>query len=175
MADKFILNNVIGELSPGAHIAVKRQAPPSFPDEVTPDGDGYYTHHGIYVKNPEGRDTVIHFWGERKSSAKVCSWDLEQFRSYGVDNELYEAQYKVRPLALQKTVEMAWKELSSPTKEWKYNLRTENCETFATYLKTGRGFSPQAQKSGWNILTWVSIGFAVVAVVCFLLFKLFKR
>ena len=172
MEDEFTLNNVtsIGELSPGAHIAVKRLAPPSFPDEVTPGRNGYYTHHGIYVKNAEGRDMVIHFWGERKSSAKVCSWDLEQFRSNGVGNQLYEAQYKIPTLGLEETVEMARKELSSPPEEWKYNLWTKNCETFATYLKTGRGFSPQAQKSRRNIVTFLSMGATAAAMS-----KLFKR
>ena len=106
----------------------------------------YYFHHGIYTgKNME----VVHFHGEDKSSAEPRKVDLKKFDK-GIGGILFRVKYTGdQTLAPNQTVKMAEEYVSYP-KDWsKYDIFFNNCETFATYLKTGEPRSEQG-KAAWK-------------------------
>jgi hypothetical protein len=108
--------------------------------------DGYYYHHGVYLGNCQ----VIHFFGENKANATPRICHIKEFRSRGEDNgTIYRVGYTniAADLSLAQTKALAREVLAHPEKWPKYDIKDNNCETFATYLTKGRGFSVQASNA----------------------------
>ena len=107
--------------------------------------DEYYYHHGVYL----GGDKVAHFSGENKADAKPCSCDILQFMKGAVDQKLYQVEYHNPDLviSIETTLDNAKKAIANPF-EWPgYNVIANNCESFATWLKTGKKISAQAVRA----------------------------
>ena len=106
--------------------------------------DGTFLHHGIYLKEEMN---VIELHGEDKKSAKPKIRPLTEFCAGSVDRKLYRVQYQEGDyLPVSETIQRA-KEAVEKAKSWEpYHLVVNNCETFATFLKTGKKISMQVQK-----------------------------
>lgn len=106
--------------------------------------DGTFLHHGIYLKEEMN---VIEFHGEDKKSAKPKIRSLTKFVAGSVDAEVYRVQYKDSDcLPVDETIQLG-REAVRKAGSWQpYDLILNNCETFATYLKTGKKISMQVQK-----------------------------
>ena len=133
-------------LTPGTQIAVKRlfvhlHWSLAFLYPVI-SSDGFYYHHGVYL----GEDEVAHFSGEDKADAKPRSCEMVQFMDDAVEEKLYRVDYDNHNLLLpmETTLDEARKAIESPSEWSKYNVITNNCESFATWLKTGIAISAQA-------------------------------
>ena len=109
-------------LMPGDHIQVRRDA-------------GYW-HHGIYVGGLE----VVHFveGALLKLGAKIARTSLLSFLSGGV---LQWGDSK-KKFSREKLVQRALRRLG----ETGYHLLENNCETFAVWVRTGKGRSKQAER-----------------------------
>ncbi len=127
----------------------------------------YYYHHGVHL----GNGKVAHFHGRDKNDAKVRRCTMSEFYSLGeVDGEMYEVVYR-NERAVSSVHEMlvrADKMLTSPEKWPKYDTISNNCETFATWLKTGKGFSIQASDavsyaSHW--FRWLGFGGSIILMI----------
>jgi hypothetical protein len=148
--------NQVANLPAGTQIAVKRSIRdfnPLFARFLYPlvFGKMYYYHHGVYV----GHGQVVHFHGENKANAKPRECHIEEFRSGSEDDEaIFKVVYgnEVTVLPVDDTVNMA-KEMAEDPQMWKkYNVMVNNCETFATWLKTGVKDSAQATEGMQYIL-----------------------
>jgi hypothetical protein len=115
---------------------------------------GSYSHHGIYVGPGFGHGEVIHFSSHDcsgtggKAIAMICSSSLDEFRR---DHRLRLVSYNTTGNALTRgetsqrrqsktaseVVHTAKYYLKNPSKWETYNLRQNNCESFATFCKTG--------------------------------------
>ena len=136
-------------LCPATQIAVKR----SFGNLHLSSGffyplfssEPYYYHHGVYL----GEDRVAHFSGENKADAKPRVCEMVEFMDGAVDEKLCWARYDNHNLLLpmETTLDKARKVIASPSKWPKYNVMKNNCESFATWLKTGENISAQAIKA----------------------------
>lgn len=106
--------------------------------------DNIYFHHGIFDKE---NLAVYDVSGESKANARPQRRDFTQF--YAGHTKLYRVVYEYGERCLpvdevMKRAEDAVKQQSS----WSgYHIITNNCESFATYLKTGRRYSQQAIKA----------------------------
>lgn len=100
-----------------------------------------YAHHGIY----SSAHKVIHFGGDNKDDAIVEEIDLYQFLPSN-SKELKRIIYK-KCLPPEKVLERARKVLNKKIPWGEYHLAFNNCEHFATYCKTGVGFSLQSLKA----------------------------
>ena len=131
---------------------------------------GKYFHHGIFDGK---RSEVIEFYGETndKSNARVITRLIGEFAPEG--HKLYRVVHK-KCLPVEKTMEMAKRALKAK-KLPAYNLLFFNCETFATWLKTGCPCSKQVSDAiEWNL----SLFFLVVAVFivfAIVIFRLLRR
>ena len=141
--------DTISDLPPGTQIAVKGFVKNLEPllifllPVINPDGR-YYYHHGVYLGNSQ----VINFHGENKADAKPRRCNVEEFRSRNeVDGKIYKVVYRNTATVLRAhdTLVRANKVLERPEKWPKFHIIYNNCETFATWLKTGQGFSVQVQ------------------------------
>lgn len=140
------------ELENGDQIAVrglvKDLSPWLVPIMAHTDGtdgtDGTFLHHGIYLKEEMN---VIEFHGEDKKSAKPKIRSLTKFVAGSVDAEVYRVHYKDSVcLPVDQTIQLG-REAVRKAGSWEpYDLILNNCETFATYLKTGKKISKQVQK-----------------------------
>ena len=104
----------------------------------------YYWHHGVYLGNGE----VIHLYAvEGKADAKIRKCTINRFTS-GYDDEIYRVEHQdTAVLSVDQTLEKA-REVWAKRRNWrKYHLVRYNCETFATWLKTGIERSTQAEKA----------------------------
>lgn len=99
-----------------------------------------YAHHGIYSSNLR----VIHFGGDNKEDAIVEEIDL--FKFIPDNKNLKRIKYKTC-LPPEEVLEKARKVLNKKIPWGDYNLAFNNCEHFATFCKTGDGFSLQALKA----------------------------
>ena len=104
----------------------------------------YYWHHGVYLDNGE----VIHFYAvEGKADAKIFKCDINNFPS-GCDNKIYRVEHQdTAVLSVDQTLKKARVVWANRTNWRKYDLARYNCETFATWLKTGIERSTQAEKA----------------------------
>ncbi|CAB4041096.1 Hypothetical predicted protein [Paramuricea clavata] len=136
----------LGELLAGTQIAVQ-----SLFENLDPSlkffypllsSDKYYYHHGVYLGNCK----VIHFSGTSQDDAEVGKCDIFQFQKGAVDRKLYQVEYDdlTQLLPVQETLEKAKDVLEDPTKWPGYQIIYNNCESFATWLKTGQVISAQA-------------------------------
>jgi hypothetical protein len=109
-------------LMPGDHIQVQR--------------DAGYSHHGIYVGGLE----VVHFveGALLKLGAKIARTSLRSFLSGGV---LQWGDSK-KKFSREKLVQRALRRLGDTG----YHLLENNCETFAVWVRTGKGRSKQAER-----------------------------
>lgn len=124
-------------LHAGTHVAVRRFETSGFLNRVR---EGIYWHHGIYV----GNDQVIEFAGDDGdvtldgTCIKSCTWT--QFCTAQVD--VVEIQYSDDSDACRaSTVAVAQEALRRADvggTDWTYNVWDENCESFATFCRTGR-------------------------------------
>jgi hypothetical protein len=154
----------------GTHIAVKgllKNLDPLFgflylDRLISPDG--YYYHHGVHL----GNCRVIHFFGANKKDATPRTCNMNEFHSRGeVDGKIYRAVYNDTAVVLPfATTDALAREVLAHPKKWpKYDIKDNNCETFATCLKTGRGFSDQASNAMlYGISTIVSSCIVIVAI-----------
>lgn len=112
--------------------------------EDSDSADGTFLHHGIYLKEEMN---VIELHGEDKKSAKPKIRPLTEFCAGSVDRKLYRVQYEEGDyLPVSETIQQG-KEAVEKARSWEpYHLVKYNCETFATFLKTGKKISMQVQK-----------------------------
>ena len=132
-------------LCPATQIAVKR----SFGNLHLSSGffyplfssDGFYYHHGVYLEDKR----VAHFSGENKADATPRICKMVEFMEGAVDKKLYRVDYDHSDLLpTEITLDKAKTVIASPSEWPKYNVITNNCESFATWLKTGEKISAQA-------------------------------
>ena len=106
--------------------------------------DNIYFHHGIFDKE---NLVVYDVSGDSKENARPQRRDFKDF--YAGHSKLYRVVYEDGEQCLpvdevMKSAEDAVKQQSS----WSgYHIITNNCESFATFLKTGRCYSEQAFKA----------------------------
>lgn len=98
---------------------------------------GKYFHHGIFDKE---RLEVIELHGDTKDDAKPKRRPILDFVS---GRPLYRVVHETC-LPVETTMEMANEVVANQSYFPSYHLIKNNCETFATYLKTGIPYSQQA-------------------------------
>lgn len=124
---------------------------------------GIYYHHGIYDKESMA---VFDFWGESKADAKPQKRDFTEF--FAGHSKLYRVVYEEGEPCLPKeeVMERANEAVQHGCSWPVYHLVKNNCESFATYLKTGRNMSKQAIDAAAQIGIKV-FSFATASVDCF--------
>ena len=123
------------------------------------EGSDKYFHHGIY---DEKEKDVIELHGETKENAVPKRRPLLEF--YAGREQLYRVVHK-KYLPVDKTMKMA-EDILNKKKAWPdYDVIANNCETFATYLKTGERRSQQVLEAIDRFVKCVfeEVGPAVVA------------
>ena len=88
---------------------------------------------------------VIHFSGQTIEDVKPLCISIDQFLQGAVDGKLYMVQYNdpASVLPATETLEKAKNVLSGATTLPNYNVINYNCESFATWPKTGTAHSAQ--------------------------------
>ena len=135
-----------GDLTPRTQIAVK-----SLYENLHPslkylypmiNSDKYYFHHGVYL----GHCEVAHFSGKNKTDAKPRRCDILEFIRGSVGEKLYQVVYDDPTLerSTEETLRDAEKAIENPGCWPVYQIVKNNCESFATWLKTGKKKSAQA-------------------------------
>lgn len=132
-------------IEPATQIAVKRT--PVKNEELL----SYY-HHGVHI----GDNKVVHLSGENKTNSKPRKCDKDEFLCG--ENKLYQVKYhdSVKVLPAQETIRRANKAVEESARWRPYNAISNNCESFATSLKTGESKSVQAN----NVVAGVSSAFS---------------
>ena len=138
----------IHDLAPGTQIAVKRLWTNLNPSlellHYLFTLDDYYYHHGVYL----GFGEVVHFYGQDKDNATIRNCCIFEFKRLAIDNELYKIQHNnVEHRCLSCILSMAGRYKLDPGSFGRYDLLSNNCETFATFLTTGRRISVQAGRA----------------------------
>ena len=136
----------LGDLKHGDQIAVMGNVAdldPVLSSLVTLIGRTYY-HHGIYDAH---NMAVFHFTGENKTNAKPQKSDFTVF--FAGHKELYRVVYEgnEKCLPVQEVMRRAEDAVKRPTSWPGYDIIKNNCETFASYLKTGEKYSKQAYEA----------------------------
>ena len=138
----------LGDLKTGDKIAVMGEVA-DLHSSLLPLMDhtnGIYFHHGIFDKeNLE----VIELQGDDKASARPKRRPILQFtyKRYPLYRVVHE-----RCLPVETTMKMANEAVEKQDSWPGYNLIQNNCETFATYLKTGHKYSEQVASACKNFL-----------------------
>jgi len=103
-------------------------------------GQTYY-HHGIYDKE---NMAVYHFTGVDKANAKPQKSDFTDF--FAGHTQLYRVEYEDNEqcLPVHEVMKRAEDAVNRSSTWPGYHLIKNNCESFATYLKTGKAYSKQA-------------------------------
>ncbi len=100
-----------------------------------------YGHHGIYI----GNGKVIHYhdsyYRQWKAEVKVAS--LLEFTDKQPMANIRIVEYEDEVYSPEEVVKRARRRLG----ERKYSLRTNNCEHFATWCKTGKARSKQVERA----------------------------
>lgn len=123
------------------------------------EGSDKYFHHGIYDKEEM---EVIELHGETKQNAVPKRRPFLQFCAGR--EQLYRVVHE-ECLPVNKTMQME-EDILEKKESWPdYGLITNNCETFATYLKTGKRRSQQVSEAIKRFVKYVikTVGPAVVA------------
>lgn len=136
------------DLKSGDQVAVKRKVQlelfhPSLKVLNSIAGEHYY-HHGIFV---EPRSIIHQAWPSANVSlTKACKEDIMAFmNAISVDGVVYKVVCNERSsLPADEVVQRAEEVVASGIVE-PFNIVTNNCETFATFLKTGERRSSQVQ------------------------------
>lgn len=122
--------NVIAQLQAGDHIAVPIGTPsPERSSTRVP------WHHGIYL----GESKVMHMTGNSKEDACIQQEGIEHFLNSGGYKYVAIIQYPAAAAAAASrdaTVRLARELQSAPQRA--YDLLDYNCESFATFCRTGR-------------------------------------
>ena len=150
----------LGDLKTGDQIAVMGQVADLHPSllPLMDHTDGKYFHHGIFDKE---KLEVIDFHGDNKANAKPKRRPILEFMAGRT--QLYRVVYE-NCLPVETTMEMANEAAERPSDWPGYDLIRNNCETFATYLKTRNRYSAQASAALLNLLCdAASVAVAVVA------------
>ena len=160
--EMFDLIKLEGDPKPGTHIAVQRPFKDLHPSlkvlyPFVSDAN-YYYHHGVLLKNSQ----VIHFTGETIEDAKPRRTGISEFRQGALDEKLYRARYNypTSVVAVEETFRNAEEVLKDPSKFPKYNILNNNCESLATWLKTGEARTAQGTDAKKRV---VAIGAALGA------------
>ena len=129
------------DIPAGTQIAVKKLVGNLNSKLLSKTKEEYYFHHGVYI----GEYKVIHFYGENKKNAKPQQCNLLEFIAGCERSILYRVEYVNAALTLpvEETLKMANDILADPTKWPKFRIFWNNCETFATWLKTKQKVSFQ--------------------------------
>ena len=100
-----------------------------------------YFHHGIYDPN---NVVVYHFTGDNKASAKPKKSDFTEF--FAGHKQLYRVVYEKNEECLpdHEVIERAELAVKLSSSWPDYHIIGNNCESFATVLKTGKSYSKQA-------------------------------
>ena len=107
----------------------------------------HYCHHGICLGLDENLD-VIDFGGEDEAKAKPRKLTYNEFVSGTADAKVYRISYETGScLDVEETINLAEDLVKNPSKWEKYNPLKNNCESFATYLKTKKAVSQQALRA----------------------------
>ena len=136
-------------ISEGDQIAVKRLYKDLHPamaflyPAVSPESDSYF-HHGVYLDEKDKK--VAHFYGENKANAKPQSCGILRFINGAVQGKLYRVDYDNLDLVRSEkdTLRRANEAIENPGRWPEYHIFNNNCESFATWLKTGVMKSAQA-------------------------------
>ena len=114
--------------------------------------EGGIWHHGIYS---DGK--VYHFIGNDKSQATIS---LDSFMDFVAGRTAtFIFRYPQDGCLPPNNVVANAREIFT-TKKWpEYSLLWNNCEHFATYCKTGKGYSTQVWSEVQSILTTAAAGF----------------
>ena len=114
----------------------------------------YYYHHGVFL----GKSEVIHFYGNNADDAcpRIC--DIWPFSQGAEDRKLYRVEHKGPTLSVVETLEKSTEVLNSGSEWPKYHLLWNNCETLATWLKTGEKLSSQVSKGIIHAATSFGVG-----------------
>jgi len=107
-----------------------------------------YLHHGIFDKE---NFAVIDFHGNNKANARPKRRDFTEF--FAGHTKLYRLVYEEgeKCLPVDETMQMANKAVEQRSSWPAYHLIQNNCESFATYLKTGRAISQQVLEA---LISW---------------------
>lgn len=119
-----------------------------------------YLHHGIYDKETS---TVIEFHGDNKANAVPKKRDFTEF--FAGHTELYRVVYEEGEecFPVEETMKRAENAVKTQRSWAPYHLITNNCESFATYIKTGKQVSKQVLAALINLLE--NMVFAATVVV----------
>ena len=150
----------LGDLKTGDQIAVMGQVADLHPS-LLPFMDhtnGVYFHHGIFDKE---KLEVIDFHGDTKANAKPKRRPILEF--VAGRPQLYRVVHE-NCLPVETTMKMANEAAEKPSYWPGYDLITNNCETFATYLKTGTKHSAQASAALFNLLCKAAAAVTVAVV-----------
>ena len=112
----------------------------------------HYCHHGICLGLDENLD-VIDFGGDDKASAKPRKLTFVQFVNGTADAKVYRISYETGScLDVEETINLAEDLVKNPSEWPKFQLLKNNCESFATYLKTKKAVSQQGLRALRNMV-----------------------
>ena len=122
-------------------------------------GQTYY-HHGIYDKE---NMAVYHFTGVDKANAKPQKSDFTDF--FAGHTQLYRVEYEDNEqcLPVDEVMKNAEDAVNRSSTWPGYDLIKNNCESFASYLKTGKAYSKQAFDALVKVVP-VVVGSAAVSI-----------
>ena len=145
-----------GELKTGDQIAVMGQVEDIHPSllPLMSHTNGKYFHHGIFDKE---KSEVIDISGDTKANAKPRRRPLLEFTAGR--GQLYRVIHD-ECLPVETTMKMADEAVERPGCWPDYDLITNNCETFATFLKTRTKHSAQAYAALSNVLPMPTVAAA---------------
>ena len=134
------------DLKSGDQVALKRKVEletfnPSF-KILNPIVGNHYYHHGIFI---EPHHVTHQEWLFTDSHlTRACKEDInELMRSISVDGTIYKVACDQRnSLPVDEVIKRGEEMVSAGVLE-QFNIVTNNCETFATFLKTGKRTSSQ--------------------------------
>ena len=157
-----------GKIPNGSQIAVKCSFESFHPSLAffypLISSDQYYYHHGVYMGNYQ----VIHFSGEDKDDAKLRICDLFKFLTNSVDCKIYLVKYDdpKHLLPVEDTINLAKEVLQDPSLWPEYHVIGNNCESFATWLKTGKKVSAQAAFALHRVISLVATAVGSSVALC---------
>lgn len=139
----------LNDLNTGDQIAVTGNlaALSPFLSTLMPHSNDVYFHHGIFDKE---NLAVIDLYGESKRDAKPNRRPFLSF--FRGDDKLYRVIHE-ETLSVEQTMMMAEEVLRQQHLWPAYILIKNNCETFATYLKTGIATSRQVIEAAKELVT----------------------
>ena len=137
----------IHDLKKGDHVLVRRNVKsvleefglPSLALIACINGGVTFTHDGIFL----GDGRMIHLWGENMKLAKPYIIDVESFVQLGIDGRLFRRTYQ-ECISVEDTIMLAMDFAQYPEKWGEFHIISNNCESFAVYLKTRTHYSEQA-------------------------------